>query len=168
MTYAVPIGGCGRFRRRPSPTAYAIVDDADAEFVKTFNWWSTRAGYATCQYGYMHRLLLGLGHGGKDKRHVDHVNGCKMDNRRANLRVATASQNLQNSRRMPGKSGVRGVSWYGPTGKWCAKVVVRHADGSKHTKSKYCDTKEEAAAAHLELRRLHHPFSPEARGELRP
>lgn len=45
---------------------------------------------------YLHRLLMGLTKG--DRRQVDHINHNGLDNRRANLRVVTASQNCINRR----------------------------------------------------------------------
>lgn len=44
---------------------------------------------------YMHRLIAGTPAG----KETDHINGNGLDNRRANLRVATASQNSANTRK---------------------------------------------------------------------
>lgn len=45
---------------------------------------------------------------------VDHVNGNTLDNRRENLRLATARQNTVNSYRAPSSSGFRGVKTPAP------------------------------------------------------
>ncbi|MBI2718138.1 MAG: HNH endonuclease [Rhizobiales bacterium] len=56
---------------------------------------------------------------------LDHINGNPDDNRIANLRPATASQNMQNSRRYStNTSGYKGVSLCRQTRRWRAKIVV--------------------------------------------
>lgn len=95
----------------------ALVDDEDYEKVSRWRWCAvdtdTKHGtqwYAQRhfrdksrrdEYGrarsaviLMHRAILGVPKG----RHVDHINGDGLDNRRANLRVCTAQQNLWNQR----------------------------------------------------------------------
>lgn len=54
---------------------------------------------------------------------VDHINGDRADNRLENLRKATRSENGYN--RAKGRnntSGVKGVNYYPPNGKWCARL----------------------------------------------
>jgi hypothetical protein len=69
----------------------------------------------------MHRELLSAPAG----LEVDHINGDKLDNRRANLRLATIGQNRQNAaRRKDNTSGVKGVSWKRGENKWRARIVV--------------------------------------------
>ena len=55
---------------------------------------------------------------------VDHINHNGLDNRRANLRIATASQNNANSRRgmNRGRSKYKGVWWDEKAGKWRAGI----------------------------------------------
>lgn len=56
----------------------------------------------------------------------DHINGNGLDNRRANLRPATASQNMANRRRNTrNQAGYKGVV---PTvsGRWAARCANRH------------------------------------------
>lgn len=93
----------------------ALIDNIDFYKVSKFKWWvSTRAG--NTRYAYrmlgrttqrMHRFILGLRN--KQRIEVDHVNGDGLDNRKANLRTCTRSQNLANSDRVLGVSGFRGV-----------------------------------------------------------
>ena len=86
----------------------ALVDAADVPLLAGYRW-ALSGGYARAHRGdavlWMHRLLCpsdGL---------VDHINGDKLDNRRANLRPATARQNVANSRsKVRGSSRHRGVS----------------------------------------------------------
>jgi hypothetical protein len=70
---------------------------------------------------YMHRFILGLGRG--DPR-VDHISGDGRDNRRSNLRLASQSQNIGNSRKTlrPTSSRYKGVSAF--DGRWHAQITV--------------------------------------------
>jgi hypothetical protein len=54
---------------------------------------------------------------------VDHINHDTLDNRRANLREATTSQNKMNERRRKDNtSGFKGVAWHKGRRKWCAHI----------------------------------------------
>lgn len=56
---------------------------------------------------------------------VDHVNGNTLDNRAANLRLATPSQNACNhGPQSRNGSGYKGVSWDRSRGKWIAVIAV--------------------------------------------
>lgn len=73
---------------------------------------------------YMHRVLA-IAHEGEE---TDHINGSGLDNRRENLRRATASQNRANMgkpRRPDGSahsSAYKGVSWDRSRGRWQSKI----------------------------------------------
>lgn len=87
---------------------------------------------------------------------VDHINGDRSDNRIANLRVISASLNLQNQREARGNnksSGLLGVS-IGKNGRnW--RTSIRTSLG-KQQHIGYFDTKEAAHDAYVEAkRRLH-------------
>jgi hypothetical protein len=72
----------------------------------------------------VHRLIFVLcnGHSPPD---VDHINGNRADNRPENLRAASRSDNLKNSRiRSDSTSGVKGVHWDAQSKKWRASVKV--------------------------------------------
>lgn len=70
-----------------------------------------------------HRLAWIYVYGEDPQGVVDHINGDPTDNRIDNLRVATQSHNICNSK-IPttNKSGVKGVSWDHERKKWFAKI----------------------------------------------
>lgn len=54
---------------------------------------------------------------------VDHINGMRSDDRFANLRIATRSENLANARRPKhNTSGLKGANWHAKAGKWRATI----------------------------------------------
>ena len=57
-------------------------------------------------------------------KEIDHINGDGLDNRWANLREATRSQNMCNTAlRADNKSGFKGVSWVTARRKWHAQIA---------------------------------------------
>jgi hypothetical protein len=107
------------------------IDDADLPLVSQFKW--RRLGrpskyqsryYAICSnYGMsrllMHRLIMGAPKG----MVVDHINRDGLDNRRANLRVCTQSQNRANSVKPPlCSSSFKGVKRWRDG--WTAQITV--------------------------------------------
>lgn len=111
---------------------WAAVDLADLPLVRPYTWCVTarsRTLYARAAdpakggHVYMHRLVLGLERGDR-RRVVDHANGLGIDNRRANLRVATPSENNANvPRRRHNASPYKGVRRDGP--RWTARIIVQ-------------------------------------------
>ena len=97
-----------------------MVDDEDYDRVNTFTWYSYR--HRRTQYVrstvwdakrkkhlhfYLHRILTGAIPG----ESIDHINGNGLDNRRSNLRFATAHQNQSNKRlSLSSRTGFKGVS----------------------------------------------------------
>jgi len=105
----------------------ALVDDADLPLVDGHRWFSQRrrddyhhaATHCGGKYVYMHQLILGTQPGTE----IDHKNRNGLDNRRANLRACTHSENQCNRRiQSNNTSGFRGVSWYAKSCKWRAKI----------------------------------------------
>lgn len=83
---------------------------------------------------------------------IDHINGDRTDNRIANLRQATGSQNHANSRRYKNNtSGVKGVSWVERVGKWRAYIVVNR----RQTHLGLFDNREDAAASYRAAAEAH-------------
>ena len=73
---------------------------------------------------YMHQTVLEAPEG----MVVDHINHDGMDNRRANLRAATYSQNVCNRKKQSGvySSEFKGVTWYKEKRKWVARIGFRN------------------------------------------
>jgi HNH endonuclease len=97
---------------------YALVDDRDYEYLSKFKWhcshgYAVRKTRGTGKYRgsiQMHREVLGLPSDNKLQIQVDHIDGDRLNNTRANLRVATPSQNRQNrSRTRANTTGYKGV-----------------------------------------------------------
>lgn len=71
---------------------------------------------------YQHRLIF-LYHYGYMPKYLDHINNDRHDNRIENLRAVSARQNQHNrSINKNSTSGVKGVFWHKPAGKWMAQV----------------------------------------------
>ena len=72
-----------------------------------------------------HRLAFLYMLGAFPDEEVDHVNHNRLDNRWANLRSASRTQNGRNlSKKSNNMSGVTGVSWSKQRRKWCAAIMV--------------------------------------------
>jgi hypothetical protein len=71
-----------------------------------------------------HRLIFCMVYGYFPKE-IDHIDGNSLNNRVENLREASHSDNLKNTK-IPSnnKSGVKGVSWHKTTKRWYVKIVV--------------------------------------------
>lgn len=107
----------------------ALVDDEDYERLSQYKWCYTALGYARRQdYStgrqitvLLHRQVMGLEHG--DPRQVDHINRDRLDNRKANLRLASQRVNTHNRPGWTGRtSRYKGVCWNGT--KWQAGIKV--------------------------------------------
>lgn len=118
-------------------------------------------GYYTVQiYGsryYLHRLAMFYVTGEWPPQDVDHINGDIKDNRISNLRHATRSQNLKNTRgHKDSVSGFKGVTFYPVRGVYRSRIYV---DGKNIWLGSY-RTAEEAAEAYIEAsKRLHGEFA---------
>ena len=111
----------------------AVVDAADVPLVEGSNWFALNfAGkfYAgkkeklpdgRRRVTYMHRLIAGTPQG----MDTDHINRDALDNRRANLRHATRSENNMNRcTQKSNTSGFKGVSIHTQERKWQAHIRV--------------------------------------------
>lgn len=70
-----------------------------------------------------HRVVWALVHGEWPVDQLDHINGDRADNRIANLRVVSGSENMRNARApLTNTSGQVGVYWYKQYQKWSASI----------------------------------------------
>lgn len=104
---------------------------------------------------YVHRLIWTLHHGSEPNGFIDHINGCKTDNRIENLRVVDNRVNMQNLKhaRVDSKTGVLGVTICKTTGKYVARL--RHPDG-KYLSLCRTDSLEDAKQSYLAAKRELH------------
>lgn len=121
-----------------------LLDNALLKKVKKFIWYVNKLGYAcndTEPRKLMHSFIMDTPKGSV----TDHINGNKLDNRKANLRICTQSQNMANSvMKKNNKSGYRGVSWNKKYLKWEAYLTKDY----KHYFLGYFSKKEDAALAY--------------------
>lgn len=109
-----------------------LLDDDDFQKIKDYNWYQSKVGYVygrepkTNKTVYMHRVIMGA----KKGELVDHINHIKFDNRKENLRIATASQNIfYQGPSAKNTSGYVGVSFSAEKKKWMAAI---HKQGTTH------------------------------------
>lgn len=114
----------------------ALVDDEDFDRLNQFHWCYHGDGYAARGYHCngkliiekMHRAVIG---DAPDGLVIDHINGDRLDNRKANLRFVTVQQNCFNSKRkfLPKeRAGVnpsryKGVTWRNDRNKWRSQIT---------------------------------------------
>jgi hypothetical protein len=130
---------------------FALIDSSDVELVERYCWQACYYKTVDSHYALsaeprengkrkrvsMHRLLSGL----PINSQSDHKNRNTLDNRRANLRKATVSQNQQNAKiRSDNVSGYKGVRFIPKLNKWVGRAWVN----GKRIYTGYADTAEEA------------------------
>ena len=129
-------------------------DEEDQDLVAAYSWFIQRGGYIAgtlrgkgarlAKKQYLHRLIARP----PGKLIVEHINGNKLDNRRANLRCVPYSHNNLNQGnrlRKDNTHGFRGVSQHRPSGLWQARLTV----GGKRHNLGYFKTPQEAHEAYL-------------------
>ena len=107
----------------------ALVDAADFEWLNQWKWSVSRQGrdkWRAVRWDgsqirravLMHRMITAAAPG----QTVDHINGDPLDNRRANLRIATqAEQNMNRRPSLSAKSSrFKGVCWHKGGKRWMA------------------------------------------------
>jgi hypothetical protein len=129
----------------------ALIDEDDWERCSQRNWFlvESKHGSNTWMYAasstwdgkkntrkYLHHFVLGI------KERVDHVNGNGLDNRKKNLRRATAAQNRHNSKRRSDNKSSKflGVRKRKDCKRWEARIRGRSVG--------HFDTEIEAATAY--------------------
>lgn len=128
-----------------------VVDASECEFLMQWNWcacWDANANTFYARRGVringkcveisMHRTILPC-----DSPHIDHKDGNGLNNRRANLRPCSVSNNLSNMhKRSKNASGFKGVTR--SRGAWRARINV----GGRLKYLGYFHSAEDAARAY--------------------
>ena len=147
------------FRKIPlTQGKFAIVDAEDFETLNKYKWNAVRNGqnFYAQRYGgkcgqnqvkggiKMHREIMKM----PQSWVVDHINQNSLDNRKANLRLATREQNSWNIRKVRGKksSQCKGVSYCKRDKRWAAYITYR----KKHIFIGRFDDEQAAAKAYDE------------------
>ena len=126
---------------------YFDIEDYDK--IKEYNWYISLSGYVVSSATKdqkevrMHRLIMDCPKG----KVVDHINHCKSNNCKSNLRICTHAENGKNrSISKNNTSGVTGVSWDKGKNRWRVQIIVN----GKKIECGYFKTIEEAAKARRE------------------
>lgn len=106
----------------------------------------------------IHRIVWVYIHGVWPPHDIDHINGVKADNRLANLRLATRSENQHNMRdRKNNTSGFVGVRRSDSASAWSARITVE----GREIHIGCFSTAELASAAYQAAKLIHHPTAPQ-------
>jgi hypothetical protein len=132
---------------------FALIDDEDYALLSQYNWFVINNNGKLYAYRlqyvdgkrtkvYMHKAILPP----IDARILDHINGNGLDNRRANLRHASVSQNAQNQGKQT-RNGLAASQYKGVmrhhTGKW--RVAIKAKERRIHL-GVFADEKDAARA----------------------
>jgi hypothetical protein len=149
---------------------YAIVDEADYEWLSKLPWQASKSHrgghyYVTTHSPQhkgqirMHRLILGILN---TKWEGDHHNSDSLDHRRSNLRICKRLENSRNRKRSSDNtSGYTGVHWNPKRRHWIATVNINKRVkqlGSFRTAIEAALVRDAAARAHYgEFAKLNFP-----------
>ena len=147
-------------RRNGQVVGHTLVDANDATLLGQWTWRLSSDGYAVrseTKNGakrtiYLHRAVMQAPRGAI----VDHVNGDRLDCRRANLRLVTPSQNNANSVDRPRHSGYRGVYPHRQAQKWVSQISI---NGRLRHLGLFDDPADAARAYDRAARSLHGQFA---------
>lgn len=144
-----------------------VIDNIDSDLLE-IKWYARKwkSGYyaatnvkggdiTTC----LHRRILGrmIGRELKITEKVDHIDTDSLNNRRANLRLATISQNNANRKRPKNNtSGYKGVYWDKKSEKWAAMISV---DGRLRRLGSFDDPKDAYEAYCTAAKEYHGEFA---------
>ena len=106
----------------------ALVDDEDFDLLSKLNWCVASNGYVVKRIKgkivCLHRYIMNP----KNKEWIDHINHDKLDNRRENLRICTASQNSGNSIKTKSNTSsiYKGVCWDKQMKLWRCLITINY------------------------------------------
>lgn len=106
------------------------IDKEDLDRVSVYSWHQNKRSGGVPGYirsgnnsVSLHQLILGK----KEGYEVDHINRDVLDNRKANLRFVTHSENMRNAKTQSNnKSGCRGVHWHKGNKRWVALIGLNN------------------------------------------
>ncbi len=107
---------------------HALVDDEDYAAASAYTWHLSSSGYAVTSFSKhtgkrdikLHRLIAG---DPPDGFCVDHIDGDRLNNQRANLRWVTAAENARNrAAQRNASSRFKGVNWNKAAQCWEANI----------------------------------------------
>jgi hypothetical protein len=138
---------------------FAIVDKEDFEKLNKYKWQASICSWGATFYAThgirhktglrMHRVIMGA----KPGQVVDHINHDCLDNRKANLRVCSQTDNAKNrlvSRN--NKCGYKGICWCKRYKKWEATIYIN----GKNKWLGYFSNVRNAVIAYNDAARKHH------------
>lgn len=117
-----------------NPKTFAMVDDADFDWLNQWKWWTCSRYAYRDQYlsgdkignrkrlrFWMHRLIMKTPNG----MMTDHIDGNRLNNQRSNLRICTNAENMRNRNKpIVNTSGYKGVYERKYDGKYLAQIHV--------------------------------------------
>lgn len=140
----------------------ALIDSNDVEKVSKYTWCTIKQGNSQVRVMtkdtngktlYLHRFILNYN---KDK-HIDHINGHSLDNRKCNLRICESQQNSFNSRKpRTNTSGYKGVSFLKDRKKFRAYIVK---DSKQYYLGDYINKEDAALAYNTKAKELYGEYA---------
>jgi hypothetical protein len=141
---------------------YCLVSHEDYCFLSKFNYYKNKDGYAQGNINkklwLVHRYIMIniLNHEIESSVHVDHINSNPLDNRRENLRIATAHGNSRNRKKVENRtSKYHYVSYSKSRQKWMANI--KH--NGKYLSANYLDEIHAAHQVNLWIEEYNIPFA---------
>lgn len=150
--------------------AWKYAATAKGDLLKGEPGWTNADGYVVIGSGrrfvMAHRLAYEImtGRPFPAGRDIDHINGLRSDNRWANLRIASRSQNNMNAKvREDNSSGHKGVSFDRARKQWAAEI---RAFGERHHLGRFDRIEDAIAARQRAENKMFGEFSLSARKEV--
>lgn len=100
-----------------------LFDLEDYEKISSYNWYINQDGYVKCSTPnmFLHRFVMNVT---ESNLEVDHIHHNIADNRKAELRIVTTSQNQMNQLPRKHSSPYKGISWHKNKKAWIAQISL--------------------------------------------